>query len=231
MPGNAAMSLASMGNYLFSTGVLTEILEAKGHREKWHDFGGDIIPHIIGKNNVYAYDFTRNTIPGMLEGELNCYWRDVGTLEAFFEANMELRSVQPPLNLYNEEWPIRSVELPSPPAKFVFNDEGRRGTAIDSIVSCGTIVSGGSVMDSVIGPSCRISSHSEVRESVLFEGVTIGRNCRIRRAIIDKNVDIPEGTVIGYDRKKDAARYHVSDTGIVVIPKVPDIIRLRDMRS
>lgn len=231
MPGDPSRSLASMGNYLFSTGFLIDLLEGNGRRSGWLDFGGDIIPRIVGKNSVFAYDFTGNIIPGMMEGELNSYWRDVGTIEAFHEANMELKSVQPPLNLYNEEWPIRSAEHPSPPAKFVFNDEGRRGMAVDSIVSGGTIISGGTVTESVLGPSCRINSYSEVRESVLFEGVAIGRNCRIRKAIIDKNVEIPEGTVIGYDRKADAGRYHVSPSGIVVIPKVPDIVRLRDMRS
>jgi glucose-1-phosphate adenylyltransferase len=165
----------------------------------------------------------------MRKGEQNSYWRDVGTLESYFQANMELKSVSPPLNLYNHTWPILTAEPSAPPVKFVFNDENRRGFAVDSIISSGSIVSGGRVIDSVIGRNVFIHSWADVRECILFDGVDIGRHCRIRRAIIDKNVRIPEGTVIGYDPAEDRRRWSVSPTGIVTIPKEPRQVRLREM--
>ncbi len=229
IPGSPGSCLASMGNYLFSTQALIDILEENRKQKDWHDFGKDILPRIHRSRRVFAYDFNRNIIPGMLEGEINSYWKDVGTIDAYFDAHMELRGVMPPLNLYNDEWPIRTADYPAPPAKFVFNDEGRRGHAVDSIVSCGSILSGGAVVNSVLGPRVRVNSYSEVRESVLMEGVDIGRRCRIRRAIIDKNVRVPPDTVIGYDPKADRKRFHVSPAGIVVIPKEPLILSLREL--
>jgi glucose-1-phosphate adenylyltransferase len=231
LPGKKGMVLASMGNYLFSTPALVEILEEKARGRERHDFGTDILPGIVQRRRVFAYDFKRNVIPGMRRGESNSYWRDVGTIEAYHTANMELRSVNPPLNLYNDQWPIRTIEQPAPPVKFVFNDDDRRGQALDSIVSCGSIISGGLVVDSILGPGVRVHSGSEVRESVLMEGVDIGRRCRIRRAIIDKNVRIPAGTEVGYDATADGRRYFVSETGIVVIPKVSGRIVLQEMKS
>jgi len=229
MPGNAGFALASMGNYLFSTAVLDEILEGSARRRSWMDFGHDILPRVFRKLRVFVYDFNRNAIPGMKKGEQNSYWRDVGTIEAYFQATMELKSVTPPLNLYNPHWPIVTSDPSAPPVKFVFNDEDRRGFAVDSILSSGTIVSGGRVFDSVLGRNVFVHSWSEVRDSILMDGVEVGRHCRIRRAIIDKNVRLPEGTQIGYDAAEDARRYTVSPSGIVVIPKTHRQLRLREM--
>jgi glucose-1-phosphate adenylyltransferase len=229
IPGSPGTALASMGNYLFSTRVLDEILEGAARQRSWMDFGKDILPRVFGRLRVFAYDFNRNTIPGMKKGEQNSYWRDVGTVESYFQANMELKSVTPPLNLYNQQWPIVTSDPNSPPVKFVFNDEDRRGFAVDSIVSSGTIISGGRVIDSVLGRNVFCHSWSEVRECILFDGVDVGRRSRIRRAIIDKNVRIPQGTVIGYDPEEDRRRWSVSPGGIVIIPKEPRQVRLREM--
>jgi glucose-1-phosphate adenylyltransferase len=229
IPGQPGLSFASMGNYLFSAPALVGILEGTGRQRAWVDFGKDILPRVFKKLRVFAYDFNRNFIPGMRKGEQNSYWRDVGTVESYFQANMELKSVTPPLNLYNHHWPILTAEPSSPPTKFVFNDEDRRGFAVDSIVSAGTIVSGGRVIDSVLGRNVFIHSWSDVSESILFDGVDVGRHCRIRRAIIDKNVRIPAGTVIGYDPEQDRKNHVVSPTGIVIIPKEPKRVRLREM--
>jgi len=229
MPGNPGYALASMGNYLFSTPVLADILEGSARRRGWMDFGRDILPQVFKKLRVFVYDFNRNVIPGMKKGEQNSYWRDVGTIESYYQATMELKSVTPPLNLYNHHWPIMTSDLNAPPVKFVFNDEDRRGFAADSIVSSGTIVSGGRVFDSVLGRNVFVHSWSEVRDSIIMDSVDIGRRCRIRRAIIDKNVRLPEGTVIGYDEAADRRRFTVSPTGIVVIPKTPRQLQLREM--
>jgi len=229
MPGNPGYALASMGNYLFSTAVLDSILEGSARRRDRMDFGKDILPQVFKKLRVFVYDFNRNTIPGMKKGEQNSYWRDVGTIESYFQATMELKSVTPPLNLYNHHWPIMTSDPNAPPVKFVFNDEDRRGFAVDSIISSGSIVSGGRVFDSVLGRNVFIHSWSEVRDSIIMDGVDIGRRCRIRKAIIDKNVRLPEGTVIGYDVAEDRKRYTVSPTGIVIIPKTPRQLRLREM--
>ena len=229
MPGNPGYALASMGNYLFSTPVLADILAGSARRRGWMDFGKDILPQVFKKLRVFVYDFNRNVIPGMKKGEQNSYWRDVGTIESYYQATMELKSVTPPLNLYNHHWPIMTSDLNAPPVKFVFNDEDRRGFAADSIVSSGTIVSGGRVFDSVLGRNVFVHSWSEVRDSIIMDGVDIGRRCRIRRAIIDKNVRLPEGTVIGHDEAADRKRFTVSPTGIVIIPKTPRQLRLREM--
>lgn len=230
IPGDSTMSLASMGNYLFSTPVLLDVLQERARQKGWMDFGTDVLPRILRRFRVYAYDFKRNVIPGMLEGEQNSYWRDVGTIEAYYRANMELRSVSPPLNLYNEQWPILTFDAPAPPVKFVFNDDDRRGSAVDSIVSSGSIISGGEVLDSVLGRNVRINSWSEIRESVLMEGVEVGRRCRIRHAIIDKNVCLPSDTTVGYDRAADRKRFSVSSTGIVVIPREPRRLSLCELK-
>jgi glucose-1-phosphate adenylyltransferase len=229
MPGNRGLALASMGNYLFSTPVLVDILTGSARSRRWMDFGKDILPRVFKRLRVFVYDFNRNVIPGMKKGEQNSYWRDVGTIESYFQATMELKSVTPPLNLYNTHWPIMTSDLNAPPVKFVFNDEDRRGFAVDSIVSSGSIVSGGRVFDSVLGRNVFVHSWSEVRDSILMDGVEVGRRCRIRRAIIDKNVHVPEDTVIGYDEAADRRRYHVSPTGIVIIPKTPRQLRLREL--
>ena len=229
MPGNPGYALASMGNYLFSTAVLDSILEGSARTRGRMDFGKDILPRVFKKLRVFVYDFNLNTIPGMKKGEQNSYWRDVGTIESYYQATMELKSVTPPLNLYNHQWPILTSDPNAPPVKFVFNDEDRRGFAVDSIISSGSIVSGGRVFDSVLGRNVFVHSWSEIRDSIIMDGVDIGRRCRIRRAIIDKNVHLPEGTVIGYDPEEDRKRYVVSPTGIVIIPKTPRQLRLREM--
>jgi glucose-1-phosphate adenylyltransferase len=219
IPGEPDSALISMGNYLFNTGTLVELMDQMVGRESAFDFGKDIFPRIYKDKKIMAYNFLRNTIPGTTPGEESHYWRDVGSLDTFYEANMELRSVKPPLTLYNREWPIITDEMESPPVKFVFNDEGRRGFATDSMISGGCIISGGRVIDSVLGRDVFVHSYSEIRESIIMDRVNIGRNCRIRRAIIDKNTIIPPDTVIGYDPEADREKYFISPGGIVVIPK------------
>ena len=221
MPGAPGRCLASMGNYLFDPELLSKALvEDSTKPGSHHDFGKDLIPDLIGKVPVYAYNFMTNRIRG--DSELNtAYWRDVGTLDAYFEANMDLRDARPHLNLYNTYWPLRTAYYDQPPAKFVFNEDGRRGQALHSVVSEGCIVSGGVIRNSVLGRSVFIHSHSQVDDSVLMDYVEVGRYARIRRAIIDKNVYIPEGETIGYDLERDRKRFFVTDSGLVVIPKAP----------
>jgi glucose-1-phosphate adenylyltransferase len=221
MPGNPKMSLVSMGNYLFKTEPLVrEIVRDAGREESAHDFGKSIIANMFQKSAVYVYDFARNKVPGQGEKERG-YWRDVGTIDTYFQVNMDLVDVDPVFNLYNDRWPIFTQAGDAPPAKFVFNDvPGKRvGHATDSLISEGCIVSGGAVHRSVLSPKVRVNSYCAVEECILFEGVSIGRHCRIKRAIIDKNVEIPPGTVIGHDPVEDKKRFHITETGIVVIPK------------
>ena len=181
-----------------------------------HDFGRDILPNLIGRADMFAYDFQTNRIPGDIAGA-PVYWRDVGTLDAYFEASMDLRSVSPELNLYNRQWPLRTAGYSDPPAKFIFDYEGRRGQALDSIVSGGAILSGGLVRGSVIGRGVRVHSNAYVEDSIIFDNCDIGRRAKIRRAILDKNVRIPEDATIGYDLERDRELYHVTDSGIVVV--------------
>jgi glucose-1-phosphate adenylyltransferase len=221
MPGNEKMCLASMGNYVFGPDVLLrELREDENLEDSRHDFGHDILPRLVAKGGeVFAYDFATNSVPG--ETEPGGYWRDVGTIDAYWEAQMDLIEIHPQFNLYNFRWPIRTGATHDPPAKFVFRDEAqaRVGIATDSMVSHGCIISGGRIHRSVLGVGCRVNSFSEVEESVLFEGVQVGRHAKIRRAIIDKGVEIPAGTIIGFDRDADKTRFFVTDQGIVVIPK------------
>lgn len=222
MPGNPAMSLVSMGNYIFDTEVLVEqILRDSADVNSVHDFGKSIITYMVKKTDIpcYAYDFSTNKVPGQ-SAEQSGYWRDVGTIRSYWQTSMDLVAVTPEYNLYNTEWPVRSHHKQFPPAKFVHDEpnNARVGKAINSIVSEGVIVSGGTIRQSILFPSVRINSYSSVEESIIFSRVNIGRNVRIRRAIIDKDVDIPEGTQIGYDLEKDRKRFTVSD-GIVVVPK------------
>ena len=217
MPGDPNRVYASMGNYLFSTRTLLELLKADAENPaSHHDFGGDILPKLAGKAPIYAYNFETNRIPGDLES--SPYWRDVGTIDAFYEANMDLNHVKPDLNLYNREWPVRSTSYPDPPAKFVFDEENRRGEALDSIVSGGCIVSGGLVRRSVLGRTVRVHTCALVEDCVIMDNCDIGRYAKVRRAILDKNVRIPEHGTVGYDLEADRARgWHVTDSGIVVI--------------
>jgi glucose-1-phosphate adenylyltransferase len=221
MPGSADRCLASMGNYIFNPTVLIDaLLEDSRNDSSHHDFGRDLIPKLIHTVPVFAYNFMTNRIRGDSEVNL-AYWRDVGTLDSYFEANMDLRDARPHLNLYNPYWPLRTAYYGQPPAKFVFDENGRRGYALNTIVSEGGILSGGSVRNSVLGRSVFVHSYSQVEESVLMDYVEIGRHARVRRAIIDKNVFIPEGEEIGYDSARDRERFFVTDSGLVVIPKGP----------
>jgi glucose-1-phosphate adenylyltransferase len=221
MPGAPGKCLASMGNYLFDPQVLrAALIEDSQDRNSGHDFGHNLIPTLIDRVPVYAYNFMTNRIRGDSEENL-AYWRDVGTIEAYYEANMDLRDAKPHLNLYNPFWPLRTAYFNQPPAKFVFNEVARRGVAVHSIISEGCIISGGAVRNSILGRSVFVHSYSEIDDSVVMDYCNIGRHARIRRAIIDKNVHIAEGEVIGYDLEQDRKRFTVTDSGIVVIPKSP----------
>jgi glucose-1-phosphate adenylyltransferase len=220
IPGNPEQIFASMGNYIFSADILMEEVCADAANEKSsHDFGRDILPNLIHRANVYAYDFRHNHIPGDPPSVLP-YWRDVGTIDAFYEANMDLRAITPALNLYNGQWPLGPTREMYPPAKFIFDQDGRRGHAIDSIISSGCILSGGSVKDSVLGRAVKVHSGAVVESSVIFDNCDIGRHAKVRRAILDKNVHVPEGATIGYDLEKDRRLHHVSESGIVVVEGV-----------
>lgn len=221
MPGNPGMCLASMGNYVFSTAaIVREVNDDSKLADSDHDFGKNILPRMVqAGRSVYAYDFNKNHVPGEDENGSN-YWRDVGTVEAYWRAQMDLIEIHPSFNLYNRRWPIRTGVTHDPPAKFVFRDEAqaRVGIATDSLVSHGCIISGGRIHRSVLSVGCRINSFSEVEESVLFERVQIGRHARLKRCIVDKDVIIPSGMEIGFNHELDKQRFTV-DNGIVVIAK------------
>ncbi|TVR42692.1 MAG: glucose-1-phosphate adenylyltransferase [Planctomycetota bacterium] len=221
IPGNPGMALVSMGNYWFRRDSLLEnLMSDAGKGDSHHDFGKDILPSMLASGQrLFAYDFTRNAIPGSNPEANDAYWRDVGTLDAYFDANMDLRAVRPELDLYNREWPIRTADSHLPPPKFVHNVEGRVGQAIQSIVCSGSIISGASVIDSVIGRECVINSYAEVRSCVLMDDVHIGRGAQLNRCIIDKHVVIPPGDRIGFDPQLDRQRFSVTEKGIVVIGK------------
>ena len=217
MPGDDRRVLASMGNYVFSTRTLLRLLhEDAADENSHHDFGHDILPRLAGQGNLYAYDFQTNRIPGE-PPDAQPYWRDVGTIEAYYDANMDLRSVAPALNLYNREWPVRTASYPDPPAKFTFDDANRRGEAIDSIVSGGCILSGGMVRNSVLGRGVKVHAGATVEDSIILDNCDIGRRSRVKRAILDKNVRVPEDAEIGCDLEADRARYFVTDSGIVLV--------------
>lgn len=221
MPSDRGKALVSMGIYLFRADFLRDvIIRDAANKRSSHDFGKDIIPSVYRKSCVMVYDFSRNSYPGMTEPERG-YWRDIGSIDAYWRSSMDLVSVSPVFNLYNNLWPIRTAMDPHPPAKFVFADvrSDRVGMATDSFVSEGCIISGGRINRTILSPKVRINSYSHVEESILFENVNVGRYCKIRRAVIDKNVDIPPRTVIGFDPKEDRKRFFVSEGGIVVIPK------------
>jgi glucose-1-phosphate adenylyltransferase len=217
MPGEPSRVLASMGNYIFSTELLVRELYADAQNpNSAHDFGKDILPKLIGRADMYAYDFQTNRIPGDPIGS-PVYWRDVGTLDAYYEASMDLKAVSPELNLYNRQWPLRTAGYSDAPAKFVFDEDGRRGMAVDSIIAGSTIISGGIVRGSVIGRGVKVHTGATVEDSVVFDNCDIGRHAKVRRAILDKNVKVPEGVQIGYNIEEDSKRYHVTESGIVVI--------------
>jgi len=220
IPGRPDMVLASMGNYIFKSGVMIDVLQHNALRDSAHDFGKEIIPDMFPRMNVRAYDFAKNRVPGE-EGHNRGYWRDVGTIDSYFAASQDLVSVTPAFNLYNPQWPLISSSLHLPPAKFVFADaESQRiGIATDSMVSDGVIISGGTINRSVLSPRVRIHSYSEVDEAILMDGVEVGRHSKIRRCIIDKGVKLPPGSMIGYDSEADQQRFTVTDSGIVVVSK------------
>ena len=224
VPGDPEHALASMGIYVFNSRFLFEqlCLDATRPGSK-HDFGHDVIPAIINTHRVFAYPFMDENM------KTHAYWRDVGTLDAYFEANRDLITVDPQLNLYDDRWPIRTFQPNLPPPKFVFAEVGnaaRRGHALDSIVCQGAIISGGQIERSIIGPNARVNSYSKIEDSILFEGVNVGRHAHIRRAIIDKGVVIPQSMRIGYDHDHDRALgFTVTDKGITVIAKTDDIER------
>ncbi len=217
MPGDPERVYASMGNYIFSTRTLLRLLHDDAADENSnHDFGRNILPKLAGKSEIFAYDFQSNRIPGE-PADAMPYWRDVGTIDAYYEANMDLRSVSPALNLYNREWPVRTTSYPDPPAKFTFDEENRRGQAIDTIVSGGCILSGGMVKNSVLGRGVRVHSGAVVEDCVILDNCDIGRRARVRRAILDKNVRVPADAVIGYDLEHERIHRYVTESGIVVL--------------
>jgi glucose-1-phosphate adenylyltransferase len=213
---NPGKSLASMGVYVFNRDLLLTVLSPEAMAAGDVDFGKNILPKLIQDHRVMTYDFVDEN------KKLSVYWRDVGTIDAYYDANMDLVGIDPLFNLYDRNWPLRTYQAANPPAKFVFSEDhpqGRCGKALDSIVSPGCIVSGARLKRCVLSPRVHVHSWAEVDDSVLMEGVDIGRNCRIRRAIIDKGVHIPPRSVIGYNLKQDRQRFTVTDSGIVVIPK------------
>jgi glucose-1-phosphate adenylyltransferase len=220
LPDAPDQVFASMGNYVFTAEALIDAVtrDAEDDSSK-HDMGGDIVPALVARGEAHVYDFSRNEVPGASEVERG-YWRDVGTLDAFYDAHMDLISVEPEFNLYNREWPILTWPDPLPPAKFVFDDEdGRRGMALDSMVCAGVVISGATVRRSVLSPGAHLHSYAEVEDSVLMQGVDVGQRAVVRRAIVDKNVRIAPGAQIGVDPVADRERFTVSAGGVVVIPK------------
>lgn len=212
-PKNPNRCHVSMGVYCFNRELLLQALMADAEdSNSTHDFGRDVVPKLIEKHRVYSYNFIDEN---QKEAQ---YWRDIGTIEAYYEANMDLVSVSPVFNLYDSHWPIRTYQRQYPPAKFVFAQEGRRmGIAVDSIVSMGSIISGGRVTNSIVSPDVRVNSYTEVESSIIFSHVDIGRYSRIRRAIIDRHIHIPERTEIGFNPEEDRKKYHITETGIVVV--------------
>jgi glucose-1-phosphate adenylyltransferase len=209
-----------MGNYVFSAQALIDAIEHDGNLDdSSHDMGGDIIPYMVSRQDAGVYDFTFNEIPGATSRDKS-YWRDVGTIDSYFDAHMDLISVMPIFNLYNNDWPIFTQQINLPPAKFVHDGEGNQGRTTDSIVSLGTVVSGGIVERSVLSPWVKVNSNALITDSVLLDGVVIGRNATVRRAILDKGVVIADGAAVGVDRQRDLDRgFTVTDSGITVVAK------------
>ena len=220
LPDSPEEVLCSMGNYVFSAKALVEAIEQDGERsDSKHDMGGDIVPYFVGKGDAGVYDFTKNEIPGATERD-HAYWRDVGTIDSYYESHMDLISVMPIFNLYNAEWPIHTQQVNLPPAKFVHDSEGNQGRTNDSIVSLGVVVTGGIVERSVLSPNVRVSSRSLITDSVIMDNVNVGRDCTIRKAILDKDVKVHDGAAIGVDRERDLLRgFTVTDSGLTVVPK------------
>jgi glucose-1-phosphate adenylyltransferase len=211
-PWNPDYVLGSMGIYIFDFDFLVSELHRDAEQSTSHDFGKDIIPRLVsGGERVFAYLFWDEN------KKESKYWRDVGTIDAYYEASMDLVQVDPVFNLYDPEWPLRTYQPQLPPAKFVFAEDGRRGSATESIVSSGCILSGSQVQRSILGPGVRVHSYTDVQDSILMPSVTVNRHSRIRRAIIDREVVVPRGAIIGYDPAEDRRRHTVSDAGVVVV--------------
>lgn len=217
IPGHPDLILGNMGVYVFNTEVLVRrVIEDAKDPNSQHDFGKNVIPAMVGQDRVYAYSFRDEN------KKVAKYWRDVGTIDAYYEASMDLVAIDPLFNLYDQDWPIRTYQPPAPPAKTVFFEEhegGRLGVAYNSILSSGCIVSGGKVFRSILSPRVRIHSYSEVRDSILMDDVDVGRRARLNRVIVDKGAQIPEGYQVGFHLKEDAKKFTVTESGIVVIPK------------
>ena len=221
IPGNPNMCLASMGNYIFNKDMLLDALERDAKIESSnHDFGKNVIPMLLNEGKrIFVYNFAQNTFAGMSEREKG-YWRDVGSIDAYWQANMDLLDYDPELNIYSQEWPLRTFNYNYPPAKFIWEENERVGMATNSMVSEGCIVSGGGLSRCILSPKVKVNSFSQISDSILMENVEVGRYSKIRRAIIDKNVIIPPNTQIGFDRAEDERRgFHVSAGGITVVPK------------
>jgi glucose-1-phosphate adenylyltransferase len=210
---------ASMGNYVFSTEALIEAITTDAHDEdSRHDIGGNIIPNLVEQGEAEVYDFAANAVPGATDRDRG-YWRDVGTIDAYYDAHMDLIAIHPIFNMYNQEWPIHSWIDPLPPAKFIFDEDGRRGQALDSMVCAGAVLSGATARRSVLSPGAHLHSFAEVEDTILLHGAEVHRSAVVKRAILDKNVQILEGVQVGVDLEADRERFHVSEGGIVVIPK------------
>lgn len=221
IPGNPDMCLASMGNYIFNKDVLLDALNRDEEiKESSHDFGKNVIPMLLkdGKK-IYIYNFNDNSFPGMTDTERG-YWRDVGSIDAYWQANMDLLAYDPELNLYSQDWPLRTFNYNYPPAKFIWEEGERVGMATNSMVSEGCVVSGGGLSRCVLSPKVKVNSYSQISESILMENVEIGRHSKIKKAIIDKNVIVPPNTRIGFNHEEDISRgFHVSPNGVTVVPK------------
>lgn len=217
IPGRPGWTLASMGNYIFDRQVLVDALRRDADdEESAHDFGRNILPKMVGEYAIFAYDFTTNTVPGEAPENIG-YWRDVGTMESYYEAHMDLRLARPSLNLYNREWPLRTADINEGPAKTVLSDDRKRGRMLDSVICDGSIISGGEVVNSVLGRRVFVAANAEVQHSILLDNVRVGAGAKLKKVIVDKNAKIPPGARIGFDREEDMRRYTVSETGIVIV--------------
>jgi glucose-1-phosphate adenylyltransferase len=218
LPGRDDLALASMGIYLFEASFLfDELRRDAADATSSHDFGRDILPRLTSSGRLWAHQFSDSCI--INEGVAELYWRDVGTVDAYWEANVDLTQVVPRLDLYDKRWPVRSLHERRPAAKFVFDDDGRRGQALSSLVSAGCIVSGGTVRRSLLGPDVRVDSHALIEDSIVHQGSRVHRHCRLRRVIIDEGCEIPEGTVIGEVVEEDERRFYRSPGGVTLVTR------------